>query len=123
VSFVIFKQAIKKWYQDIRTSSKDCTPCTTLLLLLCCGLLSGQVVMAAAQVQLWQTALQQLAKLPTTKADPDQLVDTSHGHLDSALTFMELSKVNPSTFSKLVALKVGLYSSMALWLPVAVISS
>lgn len=70
--------------------------------------------MAAAPVQLWQIALQQLSKLPSTKADPDQLVDTSHCHLDSALAFMELSKVNVSTFSKLVALKVGLYGSMDL---------
>lgn len=80
----------------------------TPFLLLCSVLHSGQVVMAAAsaQVRLWETALQQLSKLPTTKTDPDQLVDTSNGHLAPAFTFMQLSKVNTSVFSKLVALKV-----------------
>lgn len=70
--------------------------------------------MAAAQVRLWETALQQLHKLPTTKADPEQLVDTSHGYLSSALSFMQLPNVNAAVFNKLVALKVNtsaVYSS------------
>lgn len=64
--------------------------------------------MAAAQVRLWEVALHQLDKLPTTKANPDQLVD-SHGFLFSALTFLELPKVNASVFNKLVALKVNIF--------------
>jgi hypothetical protein len=63
--------------------------------------------MAAAQaVKLWEAALQQLGKLPTTKGNPEQRVDITCGYLSAASTFLELPKVNASVFNKLAALKV-----------------